>query len=52
MDQSRGLERLPRGFVGQMVRSQSAQFFIYERQELRRRFRVGGLDDIQENRDV
>src|SRR6516225_761122 len=40
MDESRGLERLPRRFVGQPVPRQPPQFLVDEWQELRRSFGI------------
>jgi hypothetical protein len=52
VDEGRGLERLPRRFMSQLVRRQPAQFLVDQRQELRGGLRVARVDGIQHHRDV
>ena len=52
MHQRRRLQRLPRLLVGQLRRSQPAQFVIDERQQLFRRQAIAGFDLGQDVRDV
>ena len=52
MHQGGGLERVAGGFVGHLVRRQSAQFLINQRQQLIRSFGVTLLDGFENTRDV
>lgn len=52
MDEGRGVERLPRRFVGELVPCQSAQLLIDERQKPAGGLRVALIDGAQQVGDI
>jgi hypothetical protein len=52
VDQSRGLERLTGTFLSHLLRSQSSQFFVDQRQKLFSGLRIALLDCGEDLRDV